>query len=337
MANMARQLPSGTINKLCARYILSMNRQLSAKHIAAALTTAIIILLSPCVASAWDTSLYAPSSRLSTGRWMKVSVESDGLYQISASTLRSWGFGDVSKVRVYGYGGRRQGDILSVNTYIDDLPEVQSITSNGGIIFYGIGAGEWVTDSQGQYYRQNDYSNAGYYFIGVSDSTAARDVEVVDAVPGNNNLATTFTERIQHELEQVTCPGEAGPMLLGEEFRYTNNRKFTLKTPGAVEGDARIICSFVSNLSGSGGQLKFTIDGDALDAISTDRISAKSNSSYIHGVFTRTAHTFEWAPGTNGNCTVGIQLSVNGACLGALPTISHSTIPVALQYRQKAI
>lgn len=317
MVLMAAQLPDSTINKLCARYILSMNRQLSPKHTAAALTAAIIMIFIPGIARAWDTSLYTSSSRLSTGRWMKVSIESDGLYQISASTLRSWGFGDASKVRVYGYGGRRQSDVLSTATYRDDLPEVQCVTSNGGIIFYGIGAGEWVRDSQGEYYRQNDYSESGYYFIGVSDSISARTIEPVEAAPGNISTATTFTERVQHELEQVTSPGEAGPVLLGEEFRYTNSRTFALRAPGAVPGDARIICSFVSNLSGNGGQLRFTVDGDALDAVSADRIPAKSNSSYIHGVHTRTAHTFEWSPGTSGNCTIGIQFTANGACLGA--------------------
>ena len=135
-----------------------MNRQLSPKHIATALSTALILILATGEARAWDTSLYAPASRLSAGRWMKVSVEHDGLYQISASTLRSWGFGDISKVRVYGYGGRRQSDVLSESTYHDDLPEVQSIATNNGIIFYGVGAGEWLTDSQGTYYNQNDYS-----------------------------------------------------------------------------------------------------------------------------------------------------------------------------------
>ncbi len=294
-----------------------MNRQLSPKHIATALSTALILILATGEARAWDTSLYAPASRLSAGRWMKVSVEHDGLYQISASTLRSWGFGDISKVRVYGYGGRRQSDVLSESTYHDDLPEVQSIATNNGIIFYGVGAGEWLTDSQGTYYNQNDYSNAGYYFIGTSDITSTRAIEVVDASPTSAKPATTFTERVQHELEQVTSPGEAGPMLLGEEFRYTNSRKFSLSTPGAVDGNARIICSFVSNLSGSGGQLRFTIDGKELDAVYADRISAKSSSSYVHGVYTRTAHTFDWAPGSSGNCTVGITLSVSGSCLGA--------------------
>ena len=170
------------------------------------------------------------------------------------------------------------------------MPEVQSIATNNGIIFYGVGAGEWLTDSQGTYYNQNDYSNAGYYFIGTSDITSTRAIEVVDASPTSAKPATTFTERVQHELEQVTSPGEAGPMLLGEEFRYTNSRKFSLSTPGAVDGNARIICSFVSNLSGSGGQLRFTIDGKELDAVYADRISAKA-AAVTYTAYTHAPHT----------------------------------------------
>ena len=98
---------------------------------------------------------------------MKVAVETDGLYMISASTLRSWGFTDINKVHVYGYGGHRLPDKLSLATYTDDIPQVQSVVTDRGLIFYGVGAGEWANSLRNHtYYKQNDYSLAGHYFIG---------------------------------------------------------------------------------------------------------------------------------------------------------------------------
>ena len=278
---------------------------------------AAIFAMSPG-ASAFETSAYTETSLLASDRWMKISVESDGLYMIPTSTLRSWGFSDINNVRIFGYGGHRQPDILTIDTYRDDLPQIQSVVTDRGIIFYGLGGGEWVTGTNGTYYRQNDFSSAGYYFVGEPENPEALPIPVVDATGADNAAcATTFTERVQHELEQINVPGEAGPLLLGEEFRYTRSRTFSLPSPGAVEGSARILCSFVSSLTGSGGQLNFTVNGQALPYASSDRISAKSSSSYIHGVETSTSHAFQSGATAKGTFDVGITLQVNGTCSGA--------------------
>lgn len=179
-------------------------------------------LLLPLRTSAWEAEAYAQTSKLATGRWMKVRVPSDGLYYISASTLRSWGFGDLSRVRICGYGGRRLPQILDRSTYTDDIPEVQTFTTSTGIIFYGLGAGEWSAD--GTYYLQNDYSDYGYYFVGERTEGEPAAPETVDATGPVSDAATTFTDRVHHELEQICVPGEAGPLLLGEDFRYTSAR-----------------------------------------------------------------------------------------------------------------
>ena len=60
-------------------------------------------------AAALPVETYAASSVLASGRWVKVSVPQTGLYAIPASTLSSWGFRDLSRARVYGYGAFRGG------------------------------------------------------------------------------------------------------------------------------------------------------------------------------------------------------------------------------------
>lgn len=86
----------------------------------------IIALGVPAAASAFLTDTYAPSSVLSSGRWVKVSVSESGPHFIPTSTLRSWGFTDPSAVRVFGYGGARISDHLTLQLYVDDLPAVRS-------------------------------------------------------------------------------------------------------------------------------------------------------------------------------------------------------------------
>ena len=44
---------------------------------------------------AFDLSHYADSSKLSSGRWVKIKVSQTGIHEITADDARSWGFGDL--------------------------------------------------------------------------------------------------------------------------------------------------------------------------------------------------------------------------------------------------
>ncbi len=276
--------------------------------------SAILLLAAPIAAGAFDTSVYADNSVLAQGRWIKISVPADGLYRIPASKLRAWGFSDPSKVVVRGYGARRLGDTLNQNSYIDDLPEVQTEVSSNGIIFYAVGAGEWTeAQDKGHYFfAQNDFANAGYYFVGLrTDGETPRSFSSTNASLVTLPAATSYLCRVQHEVEQTPVPGEAGPLLLGEEIAYTSKRSFKLQTPGAVpDGEAWLQASVVTNLE-TGGQLSFSFDGNKLETNNTDRVSATSGS-YVHGVETLSRHFFSLSDQPKEISEIGLQFSVQG-------------------------
>ena len=48
---------------------------------------------------------YKTTSVLSTGKWAKISVPSTGIFRLTDAVIRRAGFTDMSKVRIYGYGG----------------------------------------------------------------------------------------------------------------------------------------------------------------------------------------------------------------------------------------
>ena len=56
---------------------------------------------------------YAEQSILSQGKWAKISVVSTGIHQLTASTIKSAGFSDLSKVKIYGYGGNLVPEVLT--------------------------------------------------------------------------------------------------------------------------------------------------------------------------------------------------------------------------------
>ena len=55
---------------------------------------------------------YAAHSVLATGSWAKIRVPSTGIYQLTDAFIRQAGFSDLSKVKVYGYGGNLQNERL---------------------------------------------------------------------------------------------------------------------------------------------------------------------------------------------------------------------------------
>ena len=84
------------------------------------------------------TDRYAEHSILSQGKWAKISVATSGIHQLTASTIKSAGFSDLSKVKIYGYGGNLVPEVLE-DSYLreyDDLKEVPTCTVDGKKLFY---------------------------------------------------------------------------------------------------------------------------------------------------------------------------------------------------------
>ena len=70
---------------------------------------------------------WADSSVLAEGRWVKIRVSEEGIYQLSDAQLSQMGFDRPDRVRLYGYGGRPQPetfDFSSAECPPDDLEEV---------------------------------------------------------------------------------------------------------------------------------------------------------------------------------------------------------------------
>ncbi len=135
------------------------------------LLTLLAFLLPPTAVRAQQAaSRYASHSVLANGRWVKVSVSSSGIYQLTDKLLRSAGFSDPSRVKVYGYGGALQPEQLTADylTATDDLHEVATHrTADGRCLFLATGPVTW--DNNHQRIR-NPYADYGCYFLTEGDS-----------------------------------------------------------------------------------------------------------------------------------------------------------------------
>lgn len=196
---------------------------------------ALLALISVACAYAFPTDTYASKSVLAEGKWVKVSVQTTGIHFIPASELRKWGFNDPMNVRVHGYGGNLISDVLSINNYRDDLPEVQSENTAEGIYFYALGPVSWAVSRSSRFTRiRNAFSDYGYYFL--TESTEPQRELPVSGI--SSTPAATPTRYIAYDLYEKDLAnwGPSGYNFYGDQFVGNTSQTFRFFTPNYSSG-----------------------------------------------------------------------------------------------------
>jgi hypothetical protein len=139
---------------------------------------------------------YVEHSVLREGTWAKIRVAESGFYQLTEALIRKAGFLDLSKVKVYGYGGALQPERLTGDylTETDDLKEVPTCTIGDKRVFYAVGPVTWASKDTLQRTR-NPYSDYGYYFLTESDGEPQaidRETLVATYYPSNNDYHSLY-------------------------------------------------------------------------------------------------------------------------------------------------
>ncbi len=171
-------------------------------------------------AHAFPTSKYASQSALRSGRWVKISVPENGMYEITAEELSAMGFNDINKVQVYGLGGHPINEKLTGEVPDDLYPIPTGIYTTTKIYFYGAGPVKMSMNQRSSdmpFFQRtyNSYSTQGYYFLHESNT-------VVRPERGNQgtaftNMRSTSYDYYYHENE-LSSVGYTGRQLLGEDI-----------------------------------------------------------------------------------------------------------------------
>ncbi len=171
-------------------------------------------------AHAFDTSLFAAQSKLATGKWVKITIPENGIYEITYDELRAMGFNSPTQVRLYGRGGFRISEKLT-SAFVDDLKPVPVKRTNNKIVFYGKGTVDFTMKGYSATYHYlrefNPYSQVGCYFLTEESSTELR-VENKPATSVTNyvNMPTSINY-VYHENELISV-ANSGKDMLGEDF-----------------------------------------------------------------------------------------------------------------------
>lgn len=228
------------------------------------------------------TGRYASHSVLAVGKWVKIKVKEEGIYQLSNSQLRKMGFPNPSKVKLYGYGGRllpEKFDYDTADGLIDDLCEVPLYRREGDVLFFAEGLLRYGSTGL----TVNTYANDSYYFLTEGDEPLAWS----ETAP----TATTSFEPVS------TVP--AYSYIYGTDFMwYGGGRDFydkydlqgaghtyRLSMPGSTDDLATVYYDVSAQSSTSSVKAQFSVGGEVVAETLLPAVSEGESARGYRGAF----------------------------------------------------
>lgn len=200
---------------------------------------------------------HAQTSVLATGKWFKVSVQADGIYQIDYTLLKKLGI-DPSKVnpttiKLYGFpngmlpqanSAPRQKDLRELAIIVTGEGDGK-FNSSDRIIFYGQGPDAHYYDAAKKtfWYENNLYTDKNFYFLSYEGAAGKRITSQAN-VDGSYPIVTDFNSFVQFE-EDLTNILHSGREWFGFSFSSSNEATVEYSLPGIIENSEITLISKV--------------------------------------------------------------------------------------------
>lgn len=231
-------------------------------------------------------SRYAEHSKLSTGKWVKIRVADEGVYQLTSATLKGMGFNQPDKVRLYGYNLPilPEAQIENIN---DDLTEIPLYRKpNGTLLFYSCGTIQWSRKtSKGIYtHKNNPYSNYIYYFLTEgNDSPASFAKENAQAT--YSKVQTTYYANSLYEQDNYSFLNTGRTFFDAYDYATGATKTYHIPLENACCGDLTLHVQFGA-AGGSASTLSVSVGDNALGTLSLSAIPSNNVATISSRSFT---------------------------------------------------
>ena len=235
----------------------------------------------PFLAASTSKDRYASHSVLASGRWVKISVPTSGVYELTSDLISKAGFSNINKVKVYGYGGAMQPEKLT-GDYLeqtDDLQEVPTCTVGSRRLFYAEGPVGWSSATATARTR-NPYSTHGYYFLTENDDeplTVAEQEFKAEHYPLPVDYHTLY------EVDDYAWYHGGRNLYDSRLFGAGVSHSYQLAAPASAKGELTVVLScdapFVAEVTVNG-----TVVGTVTNANSPDRYSKAMTTTSTYAI-----------------------------------------------------
>jgi len=222
---------------------------------------------------------YASHSVLSKGKWAKIRVKDEGIYALTPSFISSLGFSDLSKIKVYGYGGRVENDVINYSKEneadYDDLEEVPLYRRANDAIFFAEGTRRWsaltLNTSYGVYiskYQNNPYSLYSYYFITEGEDPLTMQEEVVTAKSSNFNIKKVPCQAVVDN-DEYSWLSSGRTFFESYNFANGNSRNYTITTTDIdTTLNGVVTVAFAASSQDGNTSVQLSLNGNSLGLFS---------------------------------------------------------------------
>lgn len=279
-----------------------------------------IVFLLLCFCMGMSAHTYTNQSKLSSGKWVKISVTESGMHYLTYDEIQRAGI-NPRYLRIYGYGGGQLAQDFNKRK-IDDLPQVPyyTFTGNDGVfgsgdyvVFYAQGIVSWQFDGNRFTHTTNTYSTKGYYFL--TEGTEEYALPVAQEPVGNVSYrANTYTALALHEVDSINLIDKSGKEGGGREFyeQFPQNRTIVLNTtfPGLQTQDSIDIRADLAAFSSKPSTFSLVLNGQQ-HTLTTENIS--TSSFYTKAKACTGNFSYQPSAGENQQLTLTFQNTTNGS------------------------
>lgn len=218
--------------------------------------------------------VFATSSVLASGDWIRLGVVNTGVHQLTRGYLQSIGIDmdniNPKTIKIYGMGAGMLPQKNSENRF-DDLFEL-SIQVNGesdgvfnegdAVLFFGQSQQDvWrFNATNSRFVRENNiYADTTYYFLTYGGANGKRIATQPTAAP-STRTSSGMDVLYAYENDRVNLI-KSGRLWLGEDFDKTTQRNFTVNLPPLVNGATAIFTSAVVARSFTPSSFTVSVNG----------------------------------------------------------------------------
>ena len=242
---------------------------------------------------------YPTNSVLSSGTWVKIRIDKAGVYQITNSSLRSMGFSNPDRVKLYGMNMEVLPE-SGLDNLGDDVTELPLYRTSDKVLFYGRGTTRWsirtsTRESATFTHFNNPYSNYHYYLLTEGDSPKefpTYSYEVASSAPTLN----VFPDYALIESDAYSFMSSGRTFFEGYDYMSNNTRSYPLPLPGYAGGSVKLDVQFCA-AGTSPSTLEVSVNGSDAGSIALPKLG-----NYDHGILR--SGTFTLTDNVSSNNTV---------------------------------
>lgn len=227
---------------------------------------------------------YTRKSVLSDGKWVKIRIAESGVYKLTYSSLRSMGFSDPSKVRLYGYGGAVLPE-TNLQGLIDDLPEQPLWRTDNYMLFYGQGPISWKRTKDGYKQEVNTYSDWGYYFLTDRADSISVSFAEIEADSVSDVRIETYPDFMAYDPDEFSWYRSGRRFF--EEYDYAggNSRSYRFDLEGLASDSVGVSIAFSASSAKSTAVTAYVNGSEvgkiSIGAVGSTNVAAVGEKSFI--------------------------------------------------------